>query len=183
VTSSDSKIDCKITAGATSATGCTTTYTTTTTVTLTATGDTDQEFAAWSGDCSGATTCQVTMNKNVVASAGFVAATRVVDLDFQPPAGREDGAALITVEGPSVLDVTQVSGIIRDVRPTQTGNVTKATILVRGNLSSGPVAKVTIRGIHQISAYTVTVVDVAAKKSANYALRTDVATAYRASLK
>lgn len=181
VTSSDGKIDCRLAAGVTTGPTCTATYTSTATVTLTATADTDQDFKAWSGDCTGSSNCQVTVNRNIQVSPGFVPARETLDLDFQTPAA-DDGAAIITIEGPSVLEVVRTAGLEIIERRAPAGTGTISTVLVRGNLGSGAVAKVTIRGIHVGSAYTVRVTEVAARRTGNYAQRQDL-TRYSASLK
>lgn len=180
VTSSDARIDCRLTSGIASG-ACRQTYSPNTRVTLTAAADAGQEFKAWTGGCSGTGVCEVTLTSEATVSPGFVAAQQTVDLDFQTSAS-DDGAAIISIEGPSVIDVVRTAGLELAKTTTTTGGTTRSVVLVRGNLASGTVAKVTVRGIHVGLPYTVRVVEVAARKSGNYALRANLS-GYQASLK
>ena len=181
VTSTDGKLDCKLTAGATSGPKCSASVDSGTVVTITATPDADQEFKAWGTDCTGSTTCQLTVNRNMVASATFVRAIETLSLEFATPAP-DDGATIIRIDGPSVLGVVGTAGLEVAARPLGTAATTSRTIMVRGNLTSGVVARVNIRGIHVGSVYTATVVSVAARQSAGYVQRQTL-TAYQATLK
>lgn len=182
VASQDSKIDCKVTAGAPTGPSCTASYDSGTVVTLTATPDADQEFKAWTGgDCTSATSCQLTLSRDITASAAFVRATETLSLELTTPAS-DDGAAIIKIDGPSVLGVVGTSGVEIAARPSGTTAVTSRTIMVRGSLTNGVIARVTIRGIHLGDpTYAATVLSVAARKP-SYALR-ETLTSYRATLK
>jgi hypothetical protein len=180
VTSSDAKVDCRLTGGVASGT-CRVSYATAAAITLTAAADAGQEFKAWTGDCSGSTPCQVTLKQETSVSPGFVPAQQTLDLDFQTPAS-DDGAAIISIAGPSVLDVVRTAGLELAQTATTSGATTTRTVLIRGNLASGTVAKVTVRGIHVGLPYTVRVVEVAARKSGGYVLRPSL-TGYQASLR
>ena len=93
-----------------------------------------------------------------------------------PNAG--DGAILFTVAGPSILDVTARPGLeMTESRSTANGQTT-STILVRGDLTSGPIGSLTVRGADAGAAYATEVRQVAAGASGGYALRGDL-TAYR----
>jgi endoglucanase len=63
VTSSPAGINCGST--------CTATYANGTTVMLTATAGTKSRFSGWTGDCTGRSTCVVTMNANRAVTATF----------------------------------------------------------------------------------------------------------------
>ena len=94
-----------------------------------------------------------------------------------PNAG--DGAILFTVAGPSILGVTARPGL----EMTETGSSNEngrmtSTILVRGDLTSGPIGSLTVRGVDAGAAYTTEVRQVAAGASGGYAQRADL-TAYR----
>ena len=67
-------LDCTITAGLTTMTGCTSLYPAQTELTLSATPDAEQTFIGWGGDCTAAgdaPTCQLTMSQNRSVSATF----------------------------------------------------------------------------------------------------------------
>ena len=93
-----------------------------------------------------------------------------------PNAG--DGGILFTVTGPSILGVTPRSGLEMTQRTTTDNGLTTTTVLVRGNLTSGPIGSITVRGADAPAAYTAEVQQVAAGASGGYAQRADL-TAYR----
>ena len=94
-----------------------------------------------------------------------------------PNAG--DEAMLFTVAGPSILGVTARSGLEMTETGTSTANgQTTRTMLVRGDLTSGPIGSLTVRGVDAGGAYTTEVRQVAAGASGGYALRADLS-AYR----
>jgi hypothetical protein len=93
-----------------------------------------------------------------------------------PNAG--DGGILFTVSGPSILGVTARSGLEMTQRTATDNGLTTSTVLVRGDLTSGPIGSITVRGADARGAYTTQVQQVAAGASGGYAQRTDVA-AYR----
>jgi hypothetical protein len=63
-------------------------------------------------------------------------------------------------------------------RTTTENGLTTSTVLVRGNLTSGPIGSITVRGADARAAYTTEVQQVAAGASGGYAQRADL-TAYR----
>ena len=65
-------IDCAVTTGTASTTGCSATYLQGTSVTLTATPATNHTFSGWSGDCTGST-CVLTVSGNRAVTASFTA--------------------------------------------------------------------------------------------------------------
>lgn len=182
IASQDAKIDCQITGGVASGAKCSASYDSGTVVVLTATPDPDQEFKAWSGgDCNGVSSCNLTVTRDVTASAAFVRAIETLSLEFTTPAN-DDGAAIIKLDGPSILGIVGTTGVEVAVRPAGTTPVTSRTIILRGNLGNAVVARVSIRGIHLGDAtYAATVKSVAARKP-GYALR-ETLTSYRATLK
>ncbi|HTK52533.1 MAG TPA: hypothetical protein VL308_11640 [Gemmatimonadaceae bacterium] len=93
-----------------------------------------------------------------------------------PNAG--DGGMLFTVSGPSILGVTVRSGLEMTERTTTDNGVATSTVLVRGDLTSGPIGSITVRGADAGAAYTTNVQQVAAGASGGYAQRADL-TAYR----
>jgi len=93
-----------------------------------------------------------------------------------PNAG--DGGILFTVSGPSILGVTARSGLEITQRTTTDTGLTTSTVLVRGDLTSGPIGSITVRGADSRAAYTTQVQQVAAGPSGGYVQRTDLA-AYR----
>ena len=93
-----------------------------------------------------------------------------------PNAG--DGGIVFTVSGPSILGVTARSGLEMTERTTTDNGLTTSTVLVRGDLTSGPIGSITVRGADARAAYTTAVQQVAAGASGGYAQRADL-TAYR----
>ena len=173
VTSSDAKIDCRIANGVTSGPTCTAAFDSGSTTTLAATADTDQEFVAWSGDCTGAT-CQLSVTRDVTASPRFAALQATLSLTLATP-NADDGAILFTVSGPSILGVTPAAGVeLVESRATANGSTT-STILVRGHLANGAIGTLAVRGVNVDSPYTVQVREAAARASGNYAQRSDLA--------
>ena len=63
-------INCTVTSGSASGTGCSASYLQGTAVTLTATPASENTFTGWSGDCTGST-CVITMAANRAATAAF----------------------------------------------------------------------------------------------------------------
>jgi len=93
-----------------------------------------------------------------------------------PNAG--DAGILFTITGPSILGVTARSGLEMTENTTTDNGRTTSTVLVRGDLTSGPIGSITVRGVDSRAAYTTQVQQVAAGASAGYAQRADL-TAYR----
>ena len=177
VASSPTGIDCRIANGATSGT-CTADFRNGTAITLTATPDQDQLFQAWGGDCSGAT-CQINVTKAVSVSAGFVRKAVTLSLEFRTTA-TDDGAAIIVVTGPPITSLTPTSGLQLAQR-TRTSDG-KTVVLLRGNLTSGVVANVTVNGVDADKVFSAVVEQVAARQSGSYAQRTSLST-YGATIK
>lgn len=97
-----------------------------------------------------------------------------------PNAG--DGAVLFTVAGPSILGVTARPGLEMTESSSSDNGRTTSTILIRGNLTSGPIGSLTVRGADAGAAYTTEVRQVAAGASGGYALRADLTT-YRLAMR
>jgi len=89
-----------------------------------------------------------------------------------PNAG--DGGLLFTVTGPSILAVTVRSGLEMTQRTTTDNGLTTSTVLVRGDLTSGPIGSITVRGADARAAYTTNVQQVAAGAGGGYAQRADL---------
>ena len=89
-----------------------------------------------------------------------------------------DGGIVFTVSGPSILGVTARSGLEMTERTTADNGLTTSTVLVRGDLTSGPIGSITVRGSDARAAYTTAVRQVAAGASGGYAQRADL-TAYQ----
>jgi hypothetical protein len=179
VTSTDNRIDCRLTSGAGSGT-CSAAFDSGAVVTLTATPDAGQEFVAWSGDCTGAT-CQLSVTRDVTASPRFVAAQGVLTMALTTP-NPDDGAILFTVTGPSVLGVTPGQGVeMMEARATSNGTTT-STILLRGSLGNGAVGQLAVRGLDLGGTYTVQFLQAAARASGGYVQRTDLS-AYRLTIR
>ena len=171
VTSNDNKIDCRFTNGTASGT-CSAAFASGSVATLTATADAGQEFVAWSGDCTGAT-CQLTLTRDVTVSPRFVAAQVARAIELATP-NADDGAILFSVTGPSVLGVTPGPGVeMLETRATSNG-ATTSTILLRGNLTSGALGQLSVRGLDIGGTYTVQILQAAARASGGYAQRTDL---------
>jgi len=177
VTSLPTGIDCHIANGATS-NSCSASFRNGTAVTLTATPDADQLFQAWGGDCTGET-CQITLTKSVSISAGFVRKTATLSLEFRT-AATDDGAALIAITGPAITGMTPTSGLQLAQRTRSSDN--KTVVLIRGNLTNGVVASVSVSGKDADKPFTAVVEQVAARQSGSYAQRANLAT-YSASIK
>ena len=113
VTSNPSGIDCGQV--------CSTNFPTGTIVTLTATPASDSAFTGWSGACSGATTCVVTLNGNESVTANF-------DANPQPDFSLSlASSSLIARQGGRVTDVLSLA----PVNPPF-GNVIQLTCSVSG---------------------------------------------------
>ena len=177
VVSSPTGIDCRIANGTTSGT-CTSEFRNNTAVTLTATPEVDHLFQAWGGDCTG-TTCQLTVTKAVSVSAGFVRKTVTLSLEFRTTA-TDDGAAIIAISGPAIAGVTPTSGVQLAQRARTSDG--KTVVLLRGNLTTGVVANVSVSGLDADKPFTAVVEQVAARQSGNYAQRANLS-AYGASIK
>ena len=93
-----------------------------------------------------------------------------------PNAG--DGGILFTVTGPSILGVTTRPGLELTERTTTDNGLTTSTVLVRGALTSGPIASIRVRGADARAEYATEVQQVAAGASGGYAQRANL-TAYR----
>ena len=169
IKATDNTIDCKITASAASGT-CSNKYTKGVSITLEATADANNEFSAWAGGCTGASTCTLTISGNVIASAQFVQGGATLSLEFTTPR-TDDGGAIIRIDGPSILTIVPTAGIELVARPAGAATATSKTILVRGNLTSGAIARVGVRSADVNSNYTATVQSVAARQSGGYAQR------------
>jgi hypothetical protein len=147
--------------------------------TLTATADAGQEFIAWSGDCTGSS-CQLTVTRDLSASARFAALQAPLTMELITPNG-DDGAILFAITGPSILGVTPSAGLeLVESRATSSG-MTTSTIVVRGNLSSGILGQIAVRGLDLDAPYTVQIREAAARGSGGYAQRTDLS-AYRVTI-
>ena len=177
VTSSPTGIDCRIATTATSGT-CSSSFKNGTPVTLTATADPDQVFQAWGGDCTG-TTCQLTVTRSVSVSAGFVRKTATLSLDFKTTA-TDDGAAIIAITGPPIIDLKPTSGLQLAQRARTSDG--KTVVLIRGDLTNGVVATVSVSGLDAEKTFNAVVEQVAARQSGNYAQRTTLGS-YSASIK
>ena len=93
-----------------------------------------------------------------------------------PNAG--DGGIVFTVSGPSILGVTARSGLEMTERTATDNGLTTSTVLVRGDLTSGPIGSITVRGADARATYTTEIQQVAAGANGGYAQRADL-TAYR----
>jgi hypothetical protein len=177
VTSSPTGIDCRIATTATSGT-CSSSFKNGTSVTLTATADQDQVFQAWGGDCTG-TTCQLTVTRSVSVSAGFVRKTATLSLEFKTTA-TDDGAAIIAITGPPIIELKPTSGLQLAQRARTSDG--KTVVLIRGDLTNGVVATVSVTGLDAEKTFNAVVEQVAARQSGNYAQRTNLGS-YSASVK
>jgi hypothetical protein len=177
VASSPSGIDCRLTSGATSG-SCSASFKHGTALTLTAMADQDQVFQAWGGDCSGET-CQLTLTKSASVSAGFVRKTATLSMEFRTTAS-DDGAAIIAITGPAITELKATSGLQLAQR-TRTSDG-KTVVLVRGDLTNGVIATVSVSGKDADKPFTAVVEQVAARQSGNYAQRANLSS-YGASIK
>jgi hypothetical protein len=100
-------------------------------------------------------------------------------LDFRTPA-TDDGSAIITIAGPPFTDLTPTSGVQMAQR-TRTSDG-KTVLLLRGNLTSGTVANVSVSGLDAQKPFTAVVEQVAARQSGNYAQRSNLS-GYSVSIK
>ena len=181
ITSNDAKIDCRVTNGALSGPACSAAFDSGAVITLTAVPDTDQEFTAWDGECSGSTTCQLTMTRDFTAGAKFGPVQRTFALELTTP-NTDDGGLIVEISGPNILSITPASGVdVVEHRSTQGANTT-ITLLMRGNLGAGVVGQMSVRGVNAESPYDIRVLQAAARASGGYAQRSDLA-AYRVTVK
>ena len=78
------------------------------------------------------------------------------------------------VSGPSILGVTPAAGVeLAESRATANG-VTTSTILVRGNLATGVIGTLSVRGVNVDRPYTTQIREAAARASGNYVQRADL---------
>ena len=176
VVSSDGKLDCRIVNGATSGPTCSAAFDSASVATLTASADVEHEFVAWSGDCTGVT-CQLIVTRDVTVSPRFTTLRGTLSLSLTTP-NADDGAIVFTVSGPTIIDLTPAAGLeVAETRVTELGKVT-STVLVRGNLSSGVIGHLTVRGLDVDSPYAIEVREAAARASGGYVQRTNLG-AYR----
>jgi hypothetical protein len=89
-----------------------------------------------------------------------------------------DGAVLVTITGPSVLGVVARPGLEVDESQVTSNGSTTSTIIFRGDLTSGPIGEIRVRGADAGAAYATQIRQVAAGSRGGYALRPDVS-AYR----
>jgi hypothetical protein len=95
----------------------------------------------------------------------------------------DDGAMLLAITGPSIRGVTASTGLEMDESRVTSNGATTSTIIFRGNLASGAIGEVTVRGQDfDAAAYTMQVRQVAARASGGYALRSDLS-AYRVTVR
>ena len=183
VLSAPAGIDCQITNGTAAATGCTATFPAGTVVGLVASPASPAlEFVGWSAPCSDAAACSVTVTANTSLTATFRPRVQTLTLSLQAPAGREDGAILLTLTGPTILAVRPGTGLeIAEVRDA-VGTAVRSRVLLRGNLASGALLQVDVPGSATASQYSASVQQVAARASGGYAQRTDAA-AYQLTLR
>lgn len=179
VRSSPAGIDCQITGGVVSAAGCSATFEKHVPITLTAEAGPDQLFKAWSGGaCSGSSSCQLNLTDNTSVAAAFVSKVAVLTLHFETPA-TDDGAAIIAISGAPITAITPGSGLQLAYRTRASDG--KTVVLIRGPLTTGPVAQVSVSGLDAEKMLPADVVQVAARASGNYAQRSNLNT-YSASV-
>jgi hypothetical protein len=122
------------------------------------------------GACGGGEAVSVTPNR--------IPAEATLTLDLTTP-NAGDGAVLFTITGPSILGLAARPGLEMTETGTTTENGrTTSTVLLRGDLTSGPIGSLTVRGADAGAAYTTGVRQAAAGAGGGYALRADL-TAYK----
>lgn len=122
------------------------------------------------GACGGGEAVSVTPTRTPAE------ATLTLDLTT-PNAG--DGAVLFTITGPSIVRLAARPGLeITETGTTTEKGRTTSTVLLRGDLTSGPIGSLTVRGADAGAAYTTEVLQAAAGAGGGYALRADL-TAYK----
>lgn len=176
VTSTANGIDCVIANGVASGT-CSAAFDSGSVASLTATAATDQEFVAWSGDCTGSAACTITLTRDATVAPRFVANRATLTLTLTTP-NADDGGIRFAVSGPSILAVTPAAGVDLIETRTTVGAITTSTILARGTLANGALGTLSVRGVHADSPYTVEVTEAAARASGGYVQRTNL-TGYR----
>lgn len=89
-----------------------------------------------------------------------------VQLELQTPR-TDDGAVVLTVQGPDVTHLQPASqAYLVYSRPTSTGTV---RVILVGDLKAGPLATLSVGPGHQLSDYSVTVDQVAARTDSLWA--------------
>ena len=178
VLSTPAGIDCQITNGVAAATGCTGTFPAGTQVGLIASpAAATLEFVGFGAPCTDAPACTLTVSANTNVTAGFRSRVQTLTLNLQPPAGRDDGAILLTLTGPSILAIRPSAGLeLAESRDAVgTGSTARSRMLLRGPLPNGALLQIDVPGSATLNQYSATVQQVAARASANYAQRTDLA--------
>jgi hypothetical protein len=177
VLSAPAGIDCQITNGTAAAAGCTGTFPAGTVVGLVATAASPSlEFVGWSAPCTDVPACSVTVSANTTVTATFRPRVQTFTVNLQAPAGRDDGAILLTLTGPTILALRPATGLefteVRDA--VGAAGTARSRILLRGTLASGALLQVDVPGSATASQYVATAQQVAARASGNYAQRADV---------
>src|SRR5689334_10707384 len=172
VVSTPAGIDCAITNGAAAATGCTATFQAGVPVGLVASpAAATLEFVGWGAPCASEPACTLTVGANTTISAGFRPRVQTLTLSLQAPAGRADGAMLLTLSGPSILAGRPGAGLELAEAPGAAagGAASRRRVLLRGALASGAVLEVDVPGSATASQYAASVEQVAARASDGYA--------------
>lgn len=174
VLSSPSGISCTLTNG--TGTGvCAAQFDVNTRVVLQAVSATNQSFDGWTGDCTGAQSCQITIAQNRNVSATFKSSVRALSLSFSTPAS-DDGAVLLSIVGPAI-DSVRPRQSLELVERRESGSTSETRrVMLRGNVIGGVVAVLYVKGSIGPEQFRVTLEQVAARRTGNYQQRTTLQT-------
>lgn len=172
VTSSDGKIDCRISNSVRTGPRCTATFDSGTVTTLTAVADAGQEFVVWGGDCSGKT-CQLTVTRNMSAAVSFAEQQVTLTIALTTP-NADDGAIMFDVVGPNILTITPAEGIELVESRILFGGVTSIRIVARGNLANAPIAQLAVPATAAGATITTAILQAAGRASTGYKRRTNL---------
>jgi hypothetical protein len=141
-------------------TGCTGTFPAGTRVGLIASpASPSLEFVGFSAPCTDVPACALTVSANANVTAGLRPRVQTLTLDLQPPAGRDDGAILLPVTGPSILAIRPSAGLeLAESRDAVgTGGTARSRMLLRGPLPSGALLQIDVPGRATVNQYSATV--------------------------
>ena len=162
--SSPTGISCTLTNGATSGT-CSASFAQGSAVSMSGTPASDWELVTWTGGCSGAGSCQVTMSSAQTVGATFDRAGGPGLMKLSVTAAAPStGGLLLTITGGTVSSVTGLGAL--QVRTIVAGAQTR--VFLRGSVGVGAVADLQVAD--RKSNFSVTVQSAAAGSAGGYAV-------------
>ena len=110
-------------------------------------------------------------------SASAASSERTLAVELTAPGGGNAGM-IFSIDGPNILDIAPASGFELVSTRAESAGRARINVLVVGQLESGVVAWLTVKGVNSGNPFTATVTQVAAGAAGGFAQRTDL-DAYR----